>query len=107
MALSLTLTWPAFIWSATVSPTLLFILWYDAVYGSVTRLLLGRFFDWLLKIWGIIWQVILFALTNTWEAIEWLYDLLWTQAWNDFFIIVQANWNAFVGIIQLTWNFSF
>lgn len=69
MVLSPVLKVPAAIWSFYVSPVLLFALWYDKVYGTVTRLLLANVKELLLQVLGFVFMVIMFVLNDTYKAL--------------------------------------
>ena len=106
MALAPVLKVPTFLWSLVVSPSILFALWYDKVYGAVTRLLLAKIWEVILNILGLILVVIMFIFTNTLEAAHIAWYFVWTAAWRAFFQIVDAVWSGFVGIFPITWQYT-
>ena len=96
---------PTAIWSLTVSPAILLALWYDKVYGEVTRILLSRIKAVIMQILGFILLIILFVLNDTVEAFQLLWHLLWTSGWIAFFQITAGVWNNSLSLLPITWEY--
>lgn len=106
IALSPALRVPAFFWSVTVSPAILFGLWYDKVYGQVTRILLGRVKELLVQVLGFAIVILMFVFNDTYKAFQMVWHLVWTSGWIAFFEISTGVWNATLGLFPITWEYT-